>query len=74
MGSRVHVHTNIYTPLLTPLEYSEALSYVPTQVLDNESEEAGKLIDVSLPMFDPHELLEWLFVNERVSIDDEEIR
>ena len=52
----------------------EALSYVPTQVLDNESEEAGKLVDVSLPMFDPHELLEWLFVNERVYIEDEEIR
>ncbi|CAE7673709.1 unnamed protein product [Symbiodinium microadriaticum] len=55
-------------------DLQQALSYVPTQVLDNESEEAGKLIDVSLPMFDPHELLEWLFVNERVSIDDEEIR
>ena len=47
---------------------------MPTQVLDNESEEPGKLIDVSLPMFDPHELLEWLFVNERVYTDDETIQ
>ena len=31
-------------------------------------------MDAELPMIDPHELLEWLWVNEKVDIRDDDIK
>ena len=50
----------------------KALSNVVAPVIDPA--DPTKRVDVTLPMVDPHELLDYLIRTERVAIDQEDIR
>ena len=52
---------------------SQAFSYVKTQLLDTDSTELGSLIDAEVPMIDPHELLNWLWIKQMIWVSDADL-